>query len=53
MVRVEDTTEKAGPQFEAQAAAHRDSVLPGPAAERGPVGALNLYARAASAYRGG
>jgi GAF domain-containing protein len=53
MVRIEDTAEKARwPEFEAQAAAHGiRSCLALPLSTDGePVGALNLYAREASAF---
>ena len=53
MVRIEDTAEKAyWPEFEAQAASHGiRSCLALPLNTDGkPVGALNLYARAASAF---
>ncbi len=53
MVRVEDTTDQAGwPEFEAQAASHgiRSCLALPLNADGKPVGALNLYARAASAF---
>ena len=53
MVRIEDTADKAGwPEFEAQAATHGiRSCLALPLNANGkPVGALNLYAPAASAF---
>jgi transcriptional regulator with GAF, ATPase, and Fis domain len=53
MVRIEDTAEKAGwPEFEAQAAAYgiRSCLALPLNADGKPVGALNLYAPAASAF---
>jgi GAF domain-containing protein len=53
VVRIEDTAEKARwPEFEAQAAAHgiRSCLALPLSADGKPVGALNLYARAASAF---
>jgi GAF domain-containing protein len=53
MVRIEDTADKAGwPEFEAQAASHgiRSCLALPLNADGKPVGALNLYARAASAF---
>jgi GAF domain-containing protein len=53
MVRIEDTAEKARwPEFEAQAAAHgiRSCLALPLSADGKPVGALNLYAREASAF---
>jgi GAF domain-containing protein len=53
MVRIEDTAEKAGwPEFEAQAASYgiRSCLALPLSADGKPVGALNLYARAASAF---
>ena len=53
MVRIEDTAEKARwPEFEAQAAAHgiRSCLALPLSADGEPVGALNLYAREASAF---
>ena len=53
MVRIEDTADKARwPEFEAQAASHgiRSCLALPLSAEGKPVGALNLYARDASAF---
>ena len=53
MVRIEDTEEKARwPEFEAQAASHgiRSCLALPLSADGKPVGALNLYAREASAF---
>jgi GAF domain-containing protein len=53
MVRIEDTAEKAHwPEFEAQAASHgiRSCLALPLSADGKPVGALNLYAREASAF---
>ena len=53
MVRIEDTAEKARwPEFEAQAASHgiRSCLALPLNADGKPVGALNLYAREASAF---
>src|SRR4029077_10630297 len=53
VVRIEDTAEKARwPEFEAQAAAHgiRSCLALPLSADGEPVGALNLYAREASAF---
>jgi len=53
MVRIEDTADKAvWPEFEAQAASHgiRSCLALPLNADGKPVGALNLYARAASAF---
>ena len=53
MVRIEDTADQAGwPDFETQAASHgiRSCLALPLNADGKPVGALNLYARAASAF---
>jgi GAF domain-containing protein len=53
MVRIEDTAEKAGwPEFETQAASYgiRSCLALPLSADGKPVGALNLYARTASAF---